>query len=63
YGKQEHPKTLSMLQRNAHVKWWSQFDATMTHPNIVKKWFNEHPKFVKPFDQENYCSSISRSPI
>ncbi|QHN77176.1 uncharacterized protein DS421_19g650370 [Arachis hypogaea] len=41
-----------MLQRNAYVKWWSQFDATMAHPDKVRKWFNKHPKFAKPFDHE-----------
>ncbi|QHO12984.1 uncharacterized protein DS421_15g511570 [Arachis hypogaea] len=24
----------------------------MAHPDIVRKWFNEHLKFVKPFDHE-----------
>ncbi|QHO53323.1 uncharacterized protein DS421_2g46930 [Arachis hypogaea] len=52
YGKQEHPKAPPMLQRNAFVKWWSQFDATMAHPEKVRNWFKEHPKFTKPFDHE-----------
>ncbi|QHO49884.1 uncharacterized protein DS421_1g17870 [Arachis hypogaea] len=41
-----------MLQRNAYVKWWSQFDATMAHPDKVQKLFNEHPKIAKPFNHE-----------
>ncbi|QHN82276.1 uncharacterized protein DS421_20g694400 [Arachis hypogaea] len=41
-----------MLQRNAYVKWWSQFDAAMAHPDTVRRWFNERPKFTKPFDHE-----------
>ncbi|QHO41404.1 uncharacterized protein DS421_5g145440 [Arachis hypogaea] len=52
YGKQEHPKAPPMLQRNAFVKWWSQFDAAMAHPEKVRNWFKEHPKFTKPFDHE-----------
>ncbi|QHO49642.1 polyprotein [Arachis hypogaea] len=52
YGKQEHPKAPPMLQRNAYVKWWSQFDAAMAHPDKVRSWFKEHPKFTKPFDHE-----------
>ncbi|QHO42378.1 uncharacterized protein DS421_5g153660 [Arachis hypogaea] len=52
YGKQEHPKAPPMLQRNAFIKWWSQFDATMAHPEKVRNWFKEHPKFTKPFDHE-----------
>ncbi|QHO56016.1 uncharacterized protein DS421_3g70070 [Arachis hypogaea] len=52
YGKQEHPKAPPMLQRNAYVKWWSQFDAAMAHPDKVRNWFKEHPKFTKPFDHE-----------
>ncbi|QHO49947.1 uncharacterized protein DS421_1g18410 [Arachis hypogaea] len=52
YGKQEHPKAPPMLQRNAFVKWWSQFDAAMVHPEKVRNWFKEHPKFTKPFDHE-----------
>ncbi|QHO34697.1 uncharacterized protein DS421_9g269120 [Arachis hypogaea] len=41
-----------MLQRNAYVKWWSQFDAAMAHPDKVRNWFKEHPKFTKPFDHK-----------
>ncbi|QHO46572.1 uncharacterized protein DS421_6g188660 [Arachis hypogaea] len=28
------------------------FDAAMAHPDKVRNWFKEHPKFTKPFDHE-----------
>ncbi|QHO01582.1 uncharacterized protein DS421_13g416390 [Arachis hypogaea] len=63
YGKQEHPKAPPMLQRNAYVKWWSHFDATMAHPDKGQKWFSEHPKFAKPFDREESIFLNQKSQI
>ncbi|KAJ1407556.1 hypothetical protein SESBI_24241 [Sesbania bispinosa] len=32
YGKQENKNYLPILQRNAYVKWWAQFDHSKNPP-------------------------------
>ncbi|KAJ1377273.1 Enzymatic polyprotein [Sesbania bispinosa] len=52
YGKQENKNYLPILQRNAYVKWWAQFDHSKVNPAEVKLWFQNNPKYLKAADPE-----------
>ncbi|KAJ1405223.1 hypothetical protein SESBI_25986 [Sesbania bispinosa] len=52
YGKQENKNYFPLLQRNAYVKWWAQFDASKVNPVEVKLWFQNNPKYLQAADPE-----------
>ncbi|MED6190081.1 hypothetical protein PIB30_102278, partial [Stylosanthes scabra] len=63
YGKPDHPKAFPILQRQAYVKWWSQFDSSMAYPQKVRAWFKNNPESPKIFDPETASFLNQRAQI
>ena len=52
YGAHENTHQLPVLQKQAFVKWWAQFDTSRADSNKVLAWFQDNKNWLAPANPE-----------